>query len=191
MAERIATWEYVDSLCGVSGKGHNQKYCPTYYNLMMTASNDADYDGLSISGTHTQTQLVTQNELSYTVPKRYFVYCTFRVSTTLQNVNAVWITNQPMSDPGTANTCPSFLNAGIGGLFGTFSGGSTYSFQLAGTVPSTGYETRPGSVQISNSTKTGLVSVSIGQTVYVTIKYNNYSQYFQTTGTLTTNLRSL
>lgn len=189
MAERITTWEYVDNLCGVSGKSHNVKQCPSYANLMINIQHDPDYEGLSISGTHTSGQLVTQSELNYDAPQRYFIYCTFRPTSTVSGVNAIFVTNTAMTSPGTATGCPSYLNSDTGS-FGTLTGGVYYTFRLGGTVASNGYETPPATIQISNASGTGTVSVTSSATVYLTIKYNNYSQYQQVTGKLTYNLRS-
>ena len=44
---------------------------------------------------------------------------------------------------------------------------------------------------VINTAKTGLVTVGTNSTVYITIKYNNYQQYFTLTGTLTTRLRTI
>lgn len=190
MANRIATWKYVDELCEVTGKSHEADRCISYGNIMQSIQYDSDYNGLSVSGSHTSGQLVAENELSYTTPQRYHIYVTFYLSNTLQNVNAIWITNAAMTDPASANTCPSFCNSDIG-TFGTLQSGKSYTFLLAGTTSSTGYVSPPGTVQISNAARTGLVTVGTNSTVYITIKYNNYQQYFTLTGNLTTRLRTI
>lgn len=190
MANKIATWKYVDNLCGVTGKSHNPDRCTSYASLMTVIQYDSDYKGLSISGTHQSGELIAENELTWTNPQKYHIYCTFYLSTTLQNVNAIWITNAAMINPASANTCPSFCNSDIG-TFGTLSASKFYTFLLAGTTSSTGYDSPPGTVQISNAARTGLVTVSTNSTVYITIKYNNYQQYFTLTGTLTTRLRTI
>lgn len=174
---KIASYKYIDALVG---KTNTSNRCPCYYTLMMDIQYLEDYKGLSIKGSYQQNQLVKEEDLSYTKPKKWYVYVRIHTSPQLgsvSQVNAVYITKETFPNPISFGGCPSYINrSDIPSL------SQNTLCKLSGTVNYTGYETNPGNIQISTNGGSSMSYVSHSSTVQMTWLYNNYSQYVTSQG---------
>ena len=174
---KIASYKYIDALVGTTNTSNR---CPCYYTLLMDIQSKEDYKGLSIVGSYQQNQLVKEEDLSYTKPKKWYVYVRIHSSPQLSSVsqvNAVYITKETIPNPISLGGCASYITR-----FDIPSLSQNTLCKLSGTVNYTGYDTNHVNIQISTNGGSSMSYVSQSSTVQMTWMYNNYAQYVTSQG---------